>query len=714
MQAAGLLERDGHLWVSGARLTAAGIGDRAIACWWERKLPVARCYVGRALYVRLDTVPQRSRALLPPTDELRAVLLAAAATQQATDGGALLAALVKARDKDATKYRAAYAATLGPVNGWPVAQRRAVWARLLALWDAGAAPAALWQAHTALGQGKAYKRLDTFRRALKDARAAWRAGNPDAFVLHGNLGNAHAADEHQTLHEYLARALWSTGLALSKTAVARLMAAACAQVADAKSAYSGQPVTIAPPSESWVKQYLLRPDVQRHTDAARYGADYARRHLPYMAMRPALYANDQWQIDGWNVPLYCRGEKGRVTRPVMVVVMDVYSRRLVGWAFGERETGDVILAALRHAVETTGVVPASVVSDKHSFNSTPEAAYLKQHLAPFGCHWTATTNPQAKSILERFFGQFEQRYWLTQPGFVAAGPADRRPTARLKPERRTDLLKTAHQYEWGAAVLLTADLVARYNADALPGRADAPNALYEAGAVADKRALAATDVMRLFWLTREVKASRGGITLQRGTARYRFTFRTAADIERWGNSPVLVKYDTDFEQILVLCPDTQKMVAMLARDERTNALFAQQTDADRERIGEHKVLGQEVKARGAAENRRLADEAEAEYGSLAYDAVQGVIGVPKAHAADSRIAFEVNDTARRHNIDPATPRPRAVQVIPADFAPRTNATNSTAPTGAGPDPRRPYAGKEGSLKLLTPIDPYADLEGATP
>ena len=75
----------------------------------------------------------------------------------------------------------------------------------------------------------------------------------------------------------------------------------------------------------------------------------------------------------------------------------------------------------------------------------------------------------------------------------------------------------------------------------------------------------------------------------------------------------------------------------------------------------------------------------------------------------------MNDTARRHDISPATPQPRPVQVIPADFAPSSGATSSTAaPRGSGPDPRRPFAGREGSLKLLTPLDPYADLEGLTP
>ncbi len=704
MQAAGLLERDGHLWVSGARLTAAGIGDRAIACWWERKRPVVRCYVGRALYVRLDTVPARSRALLPPAEELRAVLLAAVATQQATDGAALLAVLVKARDKDATEYRAAYADTFGPVNGWPVAQRRAVWARLLALWGAGAAPAALWQAHTALGQGKAYKVLDTFRRALKDARAAWRAGNPDAFVLHGNLGNAHAALDHQTLHEYLLRGLWSSGLALGKTAAARHLAAVCQQLSEAKSEATGQPVVIAPPSDSWVKTYLNRADVRTDTDAHRYGADYAARHLPYMPMRPALYANDQWQIDGWNVPFYHRAEGGGLSRLVVVVVMDVYSRRLLGYAFADRENGAVILAALRKAIETAGALPSLIVSDKHSFNKTPEAAYLKQQLLPWGCDWTVSTNPKAKSVLERFFGQFEQRYCLTVPGFVGAGPADRRPTARLKPERHLEQMRAAHVYERGAALLMAANLLAQYNADPLPGRDASPTALYEAGAQPGLRAVGQEEVMRLFWKTRPVKVARGGITLQREAARYYFPFTDPATLREWQGREVLVRYDEDYEQILVLCPDTEKTVALLFRPDRTNAVPAHQTGADHSRRAHKGHFERQVKETGAATHRRLAEAVEAEHGALPYELVAGVMGVPKAQAADARVAYEVAQVARAHGVDPTTTTaPRPLKVIPADFAPSSH----TDATTNGRDPRRPYAA-QGSHKRLVPYDPYAD------
>ena len=711
MESCGLLLRDGTVWVSRSRLTAAGITDRGIDSWWERettRYSMQRCYVGQALYVRYDTIPVRSRRLLPPAAQLRNEAQAGQAAQQHTaqnrDVAQVLELLLKAYQKEATTYFPAYAEQFGEGpkgKAWQKAQRRALWARLVQLRNDRAAVSALWKAHTALVERKQQYRVEaTFRRALKQAQAAWEAGNPDAFVLHGNLNNTHAALTHQTLHEYLLRTVWSMGLPLSKTAAARLLAVACANLAEAQQE-AGQPVSIKAPSESWVKSYLLRNEVRLDTDAHRYGEDYARRHLPYMSMRPALYANDQWQIDGWDVPFYCNAPNGDPYRLKVVVVMDAYSRRLLGYAFGERENGAVILAAFRKAVETAGVLPSLFVSDKHSFTTTQEAAYLKEQIERRGCTWTVTTNPQAKSILERFFGQFEQRYLLTLPGFVGAGPADRRPTARLKPERRKELLKTVHKHEPAAVMQLVTERLATYNHEPLPNRTESPRDLYEAGAYTGGRAVDQLEIMRLFWQTRRMKVTKSGITLRRGAASYRFSFTEAQHIEQWNNREVLVRYDDEYAQILLLCPETEKTITLLPRDERTNAVPAHQTAEDHSRRAQHGHLKRELKERSDARNQQLTKDVEAQYGALPYEAIQGVVGIRKEQSADARIQYEINDVAREHGYDPVTvTMPKQVELVPPVFRPN----GETAP---GRDERSPYAQK-GSHKRLQAYDHDAD------
>ena len=65
--------------------------------------------------------------------------------------------------------------------------------------------------------------------------------------------------------------------------------------------------------------------------------------------------------DGWPLDVFARtptdadGGGGRVCRPVLWAWQCVASRKIVGWALGETESAELMLAALRQAVEAHGV-----------------------------------------------------------------------------------------------------------------------------------------------------------------------------------------------------------------------------------------------------------------------------------------------------------------------------------------------------------------------
>ena len=49
----------------------------------------------------------------------------------------------------------------------------------------------------------------------------------------------------------------------------------------------------------------------------------------------------------------------------LAVVIDVWSRRVVGWAMGERMTADLVLAALNMALEQRKPIPCNAVAAFH-------------------------------------------------------------------------------------------------------------------------------------------------------------------------------------------------------------------------------------------------------------------------------------------------------------------------------------------------------------
>lgn len=75
------------------------------------------------------------------------------------------------------------------------------------------------------------------------------------------------------------------------------------------------------------------------------------------------YADEIWSWDGTTVQLYMDDE-GKLNKPIYrVTVSDAFSKAIIGEAFGETETADVCIEALRVAIEYGGYVPKIIQYD---------------------------------------------------------------------------------------------------------------------------------------------------------------------------------------------------------------------------------------------------------------------------------------------------------------------------------------------------------------
>jgi len=77
----------------------------------------------------------------------------------------------------------------------------------------------------------------------------------------------------------------------------------------------------------------------RRDPTARPAADLVQRH--FVATAP----NELWVADMTYIPTWAGFG-------YLAVVLDVFSRKVVGWAFGQRQTADLVLAALNMALQT--------------------------------------------------------------------------------------------------------------------------------------------------------------------------------------------------------------------------------------------------------------------------------------------------------------------------------------------------------------------------
>ena len=502
----------------------------------------------RKVLIEYGSIPAATRTKYKLPDEarllkqcqVREAVLETARTQaqRALNTESVEEQLRQAHGRGVSSYFKLYLEECGPDRAFTYAQQHSLWAKLLEL-RPHHTTAALFEAYQ-LMQPAGYASPASFGNALRRAAKTGLA----TFVRHGNEGNQNAKTALPE-HEHWVRVLASMGRGFEAPYIFEQVNLAC-------KGCGVRPLG----SVSWVKSYLARPDVRADIDAYRYGESYARQQRPFLTLQTALFANDQWQIDGWTVPFYHlvkrQNRQGHTVngweKLTLFVVRDAHSRRAVGYSFGASENTVLIMEALRHAVERTGRVPAEIVSDNHSFNQTQEAENFKQQLLARGTEWTTTSNPQYKSIAERYFEHFDTVHCKPVAGWFGGSPTNRKRNARPTPEQRAELLKTAHCYTADEVKQLGARLLEQFNAaplNALNGLS--PNEAYSRSEQPNAPAADAADVMHLFWKTTRCQVRQGMVTLTKGGNKYRFYLPGGDVSRRWYRQEVLVRYDDDYE-----------------------------------------------------------------------------------------------------------------------------------------------------------------------
>jgi transposase InsO family protein len=529
---------------------------------------------------------------------------------------------------DYRKYYLAY----GNDKARAYAKQHAVWVKLAKLWEKHSAKV-LFAAYKELEPG-AYSSAGSFGNALRTANKAAAANELAKFVPHGNYNNTNAKTTLAE-HEALVRLLVSTGKGFEAPFICEKVNWMCEEMNIAKKI-----------KVSWVKKLLAQPDVMFATDGYRFGLDKARKELPYLVLESALFANDQWQLDGWHVPFVHAEQvvkEGRtvkkLARLVVFVVRDAHSRKVLGYAFGDTENTALILKALRQAVKYTGKMPAELVVDNHSFNQTAEVAYLKQGLKDLGTTWTVTMNPQYKAIVERYFNLFDERFCKPEQGWIGGSPLSLKANARPKVEVRDELKKTLYTRGRNEVIALVTRLLETANdAPTTTRQPLSPNERYKASEQPNARPVEATEFVNLFWKTTNYTVRRGGITLEKEGQRHYFALPTGALQEQLYKQKVIVRYDDDYERIYLFDAETETYICDIDRAKPAHGAKVNQKGEDMSAYAKHGHLLQDTEQTRRQSNERVRDKLEP-YGEVPYELVNQI--------TTSKTAYQNADTEYR-------------------------------------------------------------------
>ena len=344
------------------------------------------------------------------------------------------------------------------------------------------------------------------------------------------------------------------------------------------------------PSWGW-----FRLNYKKHRsiiDPYRQGkAAYNRRNGNYAKLIQALHAGDQWQADGYTIPVFCKKLKANggweyFIRYTLFAVMDSHSRKIIGFEVAESENTTTILNGLEMAVRETSVLPAELVTDNHAWNKTGEAANLREITKKLGMIWTVSSNPRRKVILERAFKTLGDKHFKEYYGYLGQGIRSKVKNGIIPQEIKDQYSKPQNMLTYDQLCAIVVCVVKDYNnkfkktlgvPDERYTKSDQPNAIK-------------VDVFkRAEIFTRELKykVSNNQIVIKRGTDTYEYQL-PAKHSDDYNGKTVGVRY-SDLNEIYLYDSETGNPICKLERKSRMeiHAATVNQTEKDKENLFKH-------------------------------------------------------------------------------------------------------------------------------
>lgn len=395
-----------------------------------------------------------------------------------------------------------------------------------------------------------------------------------------------------------------------------------------------------PVADRTIYSYLLEEAVRAEVDATRNSkSEWNNGYSPVIKRDAAQYPDDLWVLDGTAFELYYK-EGNTIKRLYWVWVLDAATWRVLGYATGDTETGELVRRALRMAVRTTGALPHQLQFDNGSAFKAAETLDWMKLLARTTP--TAVGNARAK-IAEPFWAHYQRHILKYYPNHSGGNVKAK----RMDTHANTDAIKENWREfpDRSGVERQVAEATARWNSRRFNG--SIPDQAYAAGS--PRRRIVEGDMYTtLFWVERRdtVKYTNQGLRLRtNGVEEYYLAPAggTATEIatffaDHTGES-FRVKADPDDMAMVAMLDKQGRVVAYAAPTPRVPMALASMDEQGGKNLGKMRQVQQEV--------RRIVEERRDETASRTEEILKGAMTYQRVHK-DSYNAAEA--TLKRREI----------------------------------------------------------------
>lgn len=341
-------------------------------------------------------------------------------------------------------------------------------------------------------------------------------------------------------------------------------------------------------TESWIKTVMASDNHFRTlVMASRNGDKYTKDNLLAHAVRKNTpFPANIWMLDGSPLQFYCWNEsKTKVVRLNLFVIIDVCSRKIVGFDVSYHEDRFNIMNALKMAVMEQGHLPAEIVSDNFSASKSEEIKALVEQMAKIGTVWrhAKVGNPQDKSYVERFFGSFQSTEQTLYDDYIGEGIMSKRDNRRTAEQLLSNSKKSGFlTFNQMRDRVIT--MIVTYNQREKPNR-KAPKWVYNALPKPNAKELDSVRTALLFWKRTKATVRKSMIKIVVDKVEHYYEVQNHKMSTELQGKQVFVRYDeTDLERIMLFDLATETAICECKKSIKIATGHADRTDEDLENM----------------------------------------------------------------------------------------------------------------------------------
>lgn len=341
-------------------------------------------------------------------------------------------------------------------------------------------------------------------------------------------------------------------------------------------------------SESWIK-WLMTNDNHFKTlvKASRNGEKYLKDSLlPHAVRKNTPYPANVWMLDGSPLQFYCWNEsRTKQVRLNLFVIIDVCSRKIVGFDVSYSEDKFNIMNALKMAVRDEGHLPAEIVSDNFSASKTQEIKALVQDMAKVGTVWrhAKVGNPQDKSYVERFFGSFQSVECALYDDYIGEGIMSKRDNRRAV-EQLLKTAKTDGLPSYNKMKDKVIEMIIKYNSRVKPNR-KAPKEVYKLLPKPNAKELDSLRTALLFWTRTKATIRNSMVKIVVKEQEHFFRVKDHEISTRLFGKQVFVRYDEkDLDSVMLFDLETETVICECKKVIMIETGHVDRTDEDNENL----------------------------------------------------------------------------------------------------------------------------------